>query len=297
MKLIECVPNFSEGRDNEKIEYIADAFRNKNGVKLLDHSADPDHNRMVITAAGEPQPLKEAVVKAIGRAVEVIDLREHQGVHPRIGAADVVPFIPLEDAEMADAVALSKEVAAEVSAAYSLPIFLYEESAQKEERKNLAYIRQGGFAALGERMAKDPAWKADFGPEHIHPSAGATAMGARKFLIAYNVNLKSNDLALAKAIAAKIRTAGGGLPSCKALGLELKEQGIVQVSMNLTDFNQTAIWQAYEAVKEEAAKAGVEVLASELIGLTPLEAVLECTRHYLRFENLDLSKILDLKLK
>lgn len=296
LKIIECVPNFSEGRDAAKMQKIAMAFANRPGVKLLDYSGDYDHNRMVVTAAGEPQALRQAALEAIGLAVENIDLRRHQGEHPRIGACDVMPFIPLYGVTEAEAQALVRDLADEAAARFDLPIFLYEHSAQRPERQNLANIRQGGFEALGQRIAGDPAWAPDFGPACIHPSAGATAMGVRAPLIAYNINLNSNDLALAKRIASKVRARDGGLPYCKALGIELAERGIVQVSMNMTDYRQTALWQAYEAVEHEANAAGVEILESELIGLSPLEAIIDCARHYLRFTNIDLEKILEMRI-
>jgi len=294
-KIMECVPNFSEGRDLQKIEKIANAFRGKTGVKLLDYSSDPDHNRSVITAAGEPQALKKAVIEAIGIAVELIDLTVHRGQHPRMGAVDVVPFIPLRNATMGEAIALSKSVAREVGERFNLPVFLYEKSASAPHRENLANVRSGQFEGLPGKMLQ-PGWKPDFGPETPHPTAGAVAVGARVPLIAYNVNLGTGDLEIARAIAEKVRHSGGGLRYCKAMGVALRERGITQVSMNLTDYTRTAIYQAQEMVRMEAKRYGVPVVGAEVIGLVPMEALADSAAYYLGIENFSMDRVLETKL-
>lgn len=236
---MECVPNFSEGRDLEKIDKIVNPFRGKEGVKLLDYSNDIDHNRLVVTVVGQPEALKEAVIEAIGIAVELIDLNHHQGQHPRMGAADVVPFIPIKGCTMDDAIALSREVGATVAERYNLPVFLYEKSASAPHRENLAAVRKGEFEGMAEKI-KLPEWHPDFGPAERHPTAGAVAIGARMPLVAYNINLDTPSLEIAHGIAKKIRFIGGGLRYCKAMGVELKERGITQVSINMTDYTKTA---------------------------------------------------------
>jgi glutamate formiminotransferase len=291
-KLIECVPNFSEGRDREKIERIVDAFRAKTGVKLLDYSSDSDHNRMVITAVGTPEGLKQAVIAAVGIALREIDLRSHQGEHPRLGAADVIPFIPLRQATMADAIALAGEVGQLLAERYELPVYLYEQSASAAHRRNLADVRRGEFEGLAAKI-KQPEWRPDFGPEAGHPTGGAAIVGARMPLIAFNVNLLSADLTVAQQIARKVRFSGGGLRCCKALGMELKSRGIVQVSMNLTDYTQTAIYQAVEMVRIEARRYGVAVAGCELIGLAPLQAVVDTAAYYLGLEGFTAAQILE----
>lgn len=294
-KIIECVPNFSEGCDAVKVEKIVDAFRGKKGVKLLDYSSDPDHNRSVITVAGEPTALKNAVIEAIGIAVELIDLTVHQGQHPRIGAVDVVPFIPLKNATMEEAIALSKSVASEVGRRFNLPVFLYGKSASASHRENLANVRSGQFEGLPGKMLQ-AGWKPDFGPETPHPTAGAVAIGARVPLIAYNVNIGTGDLAIAQAIAKKVRHIGGGLRYCKAIGVALKERGITQISMNLTDYTRTAIYQAQEMVRMEAKRYGVQVVGAEVIGLVPMEALADSAAYYLGIENFSMDQVLETRL-
>ena len=283
-KIVECVPNFSEGRDLDKIEQIVNVFRRKEGVKLLDYSNDRDHNRMVVTVIGEPEKLKNVIVEAIGVAIRIIDLTQHKGEHPRMGAVDVVPFIPIKNMSMEEVVALSKEVAQIVSEKYQLPVYLYERSATASHRENLASVRKGEFEGLADKM-KLPEWQPDFGLAFPHPTAGAVAMGARTFLIAYNINLNTNNLEIARNIAKKIRFSGGGLRFCKAMGVELKERNIVQVSMNLTDYTKTSIYQVFEMVRFEAQRYGVAIAGSELIGLMPLDALVDTTAYYLGLEN------------
>ena len=294
-RIMECVPNFSEGRDKAKVEQIADAFRGKEGVKLLDYSSDADHNRSVITVIGEPEALKTAVIDAVGRAVKLIDLTQHSGQHPRMGAVDVVPFIPIRNVTMEAAVALSKEVAEAVGNQFQLPVFLYEKSATATHRENLATVRKGEFEGLHEKMLL-PEWVPDFGPYAPHPTAGAVAIGARMPLVAYNVNLGTADLEIATAIAKKVRFVGGGLRYCKAMGVTLEERGITQVSMNLTDYTKTAIYRAHELVRIEAQRYGVPVVGAEVIGLVPMEALVDAAAYYLGLENFSMSQVLEAKL-
>ena len=294
-KIIECVPNFSEGSDKKKIEKLADVFRGKWGVKLLDYSGDSDHNRSVITVVGEPETLKNAVIEVIGKAVELIDLRKQSGQHPRMGSVDVVPFIPIKNVSMAEAVAISKEVAKEVGERYGVPTFLYEASASAPHRVNLANVRKGEFEGLLEKM-KLPEWKADYGPSSPHPTAGAIAIGARRPLIAYNINLSTNNIEIASAIAKKVRHSGGGLRYCKAMGVELKERNTAQVSMNLTNYTITSIYQVHEMVRMEAQRYGVNIIGSEIIGLVPMAALAESAAYYLGIENFSIKQVLENKL-
>lgn len=292
---MECVSNFSEGRDLEKIDKIVSPFRARQGVKLLDYSNDEDHNRLVVTVVGEPEALKEAVIEAIGVAVKLIDLNHHQGQHPRMGAADVVPFIPIKGCTMDEAIALSKEVGARVAEAYNLPVFLYEKSASAPHRENLAAIRKGEFEGMAEKIHQ-PEWKPDFGPAERHPTAGTVAIGARMPLVAYNINLDTPSLEIAHGIAKKVRFIGGGLRFCKAMGVELKERGITQVSMNLTDYSKTAIYRAHEMVRFEARRYGVNIVGSEIIGLVPMEALIDTAAYYLGLENFSMQQVLESRI-
>lgn len=292
---MECVPNFSEGRDLEKIDKIVNPFRGKEGVKLLDYSNDIDHNRLVVTVVGQPEALKEAVIEAIGIAVELIDLNYHQGQHPRMGAADVVPFIPIKGCTMDDAIALSREVGATVAERYNLPVFLYEKSASEPHRENLAAVRKGEFEGMAEKI-KLPEWHPDFGPAERHPTAGTVAIGARMPLVAYNINLDTPSLEIAHGIAKKIRFIGGGLRYCKAMGVELKERGITQVSINMTDYTKTALYQAIEMVRFEARRYGVNVVGSEIIGLVPMAALIDTSAYYLGLENFSMQQVLEARI-
>lgn len=294
-KIIECVPNFSEGRDLQKLEKILDVFRGRQNVKLLDYSSDEDHNRTVVTIVGEPGALKTAMVEAIGKAVELIDLTKHEGQHPRMGAVDVVPFIPIRNVTVEEADALAKEVAKEASEAYGLPFFLYEKSASAPHRENLANVRKGQFEGMAEKM-KDEQWIPDFGPHTIHPTAGVTAIGARMPLVAYNVNLATNNLEIASKIAKNVRFMNGGFRYVKALGIELEDRGIVQVSMNLTDYTRTSIYRVFETVKMEAERYGVNVVGSEIVGLLPLQAIVDTADYYLRLENFNFNQVLETRL-
>lgn len=290
--IMECVPNFSEGRDLSKVERIVDAFRGKEGVKLLDYSSDKDHNRTVVTVIGEIEPLGDAVVEAIGIAAQLIDLTRHQGEHPRMGAADVVPFIPIKNCTVQEADALAKRVGKEAAERFQIPSFLYEKSATAPHRENLAAIRKGQFEGMFEKM-KLPEWKPDFGPDAPHPTAGVFAVGARMPLVAFNVNLDTANLQIAKDIAARVRHSSGGYAFIKALGVMLEERRIAQVSMNLTDYTHTAVYRAYEAVKMEARRYGVNVVGTEIIGMVPMASLIDCAEYYLQVENFSLKQVLE----
>ena len=292
---MECVPNFSEGRDLQKIDKIVAPFRGKQGVKLLDYSNDEDHNRLVVTVVGEPEPLRDAVLEAIGVAVELIDLNHHQGQHPRMGAVDVVPFIPIRNVTMEEAVALSKEVGKEVAKRYNLPVFLYEKSASAPHRENLAAVRKGEFEGMAEKI-KQPEWHPDFGLAERHPTAGTVAIGARMPLVAYNINLNTPSLEIAHDIAKKIRFIGGGLRYCKAMGVELKDRGITQESINMTDYTRTSLYRAFELVRVEARRYGVSIVGSEIIGLVPMEALIDTASYYLGLENFSMEQVLEARM-
>lgn len=294
-KIIECVPNFSEGRDRQKIEAIVDSFRGKHNVKLLDYSNDEDHNRLVVTVVGEPEAVKDAVIEAVGKAVELIDMTKHQGQHPRMGAVDVVPFIPIRNVTQDEAVALSKEVAHIVAERYHLPVFLYEKSASAPHRENLAAIRKGEFEGMAEKIKQDE-WKPDFGPSERHPTAGVVAIGARMPLVAYNVNLGTSNLEIANSIAKKVRHIGGGLRYCKAMAVALEDRGITQVSMNLTDYTKTAIYRAHELVRIEANRYGVPIVGAEVVGLVPMEALVDTAAYYLGLENFSMNQVLETRI-
>ena len=294
-QIMECVPNFSEGRDLQKIDQIVSCFRARSGVKLLDYSNDEDHNRLVVTVVGEPEPLRQAVIEAIGTAVRLIDLNHHKGQHPRMGAVDVVPFIPIRGVTMDDAIALSKEVGQEVADKFNLPVFLYEKSATAPHRENLAAIRKGEFEGMAEKIHQ-PEWQPDFGPAERHPTAGTVAIGARMPLVAYNINLNTPSVEIAHDIAKKIRFIGGGLRYCKAMGVELKERGITQVSINMTDYTRTALYRAFELVRIEARRYGVSIVGSEIIGLVPMEALIDTASYYLGLENFSMQQVLEARI-
>ena len=295
-KIIECVPNFSvsEAKDKKTFDAIIDCFRDVEGVKLLDYSSDADHNRSVVTVIGEPEPLKEVMVTAIGTAVKLIDMTKHVGQHPRMGCVDVVPFIPIRGTTVEEADALAKEVATEAAEKFGQPFFLYEDSAKGlKHSANLATIRKGQFEGMAEKIASDPeTWTPDIGPSTIHPTGGATVIGARMPLIAYNINLSTSSVEIAQKIADKIRNIKGGFKYCKAMGvlLENKEdpsKNVAQVSMNLTNYTKTSIYTVFETVRMEARRYGVNVMGSEIIGLVPLQALVDCAAYYLGLNNLE----------
>jgi glutamate formiminotransferase len=293
--IIECVPNVSEGRDAEKIEAIAAALRAVPGVRLLDVSSDTAHNRSVLTFVGDAAAVRAGVRALFEAAVPRIDLSAHRGEHPRMGAVDVVPFIPIRGASVEECVALSREAGAEIAEKFGIPVYLYEESASAEGRRNLAEVRKGQFEGFAEKM-KDPRWKPDFGPDRPHSSAGAVAMGARAFLIAYNINLGTRELAIADRIAKAIRHLSGGFRYVKAMGVELAERGIVQVSINMTNYRRTPLHRVFECVRSEAERHGVAIVGSEIVGLAPAEAIYMAAEHYLRLERFSADQVLETKL-
>jgi glutamate formiminotransferase len=295
-KIVECVPNFSEGQRQDLLEEIAKVIKGVEKVRLLAYESDKDHNRSVFTFIGEPEGVRKAAFYAISKASELIDMNKHEGEHPRIGATDVVPFIPISEVSMDDCVELARTLGQEVAEKLKIPIFLYEYAASKPQRQNLANIRRGEYEGLKEAIVKDPDRKPDYGPSELHPTAGATVIGARMPLIAYNVNLNCDDIDIAKSIARAIRHSSGGLKYVKALGLEIKERGIVQVSMNLTNYQKTPVHRVFEMIKSEAARYGVDILGSEVIGLIPMDALVDTADFYLRIENFDKSQILENRL-
>jgi glutamate formiminotransferase len=296
MPIIECVPNVSEGRRTDVVESLGDAVRAVTGVHLLDSSSDPSHNRSVFTLAGPPDALKAAVIALFERAVSAIDLRSHSGEHPRIGAVDVVPFVPIEGVTMDECVALARATGEEVARRFQIPVYLYEEAATDPARRNLEDIRRGEFEGLQTKMAT-PQWTPDYGPRRPHPSAGASVIGARMPLIAYNINLATDRLDVAKKIAAAIRQSSGGFRFVKAMGVRLEDRGIVQVSMNLTNHDKTPIYRVFETVKREAARYGVNVLESEIVGLVPSAALFSVAEHYLQLASFNSRQVLESRLR
>jgi glutamate formiminotransferase len=284
-QIIECIPNFSEGRDLVKIEEIVSSFRGKKEIKLLDYSNDEDHNRLVVTVVGEPEAMLAALTEAVGKAILLIDLNSHEGQHPRMGAVDVIPFVPIKAISMDECVTLSKRLAETLYEKYQLPSFLYEKSAAEPHRENLAALRKGQFEGMREKV-KAPKWQPDFGVT-IHPTAGITAIGARMPLVAFNVNLNTNDISIADKIAKSVRHISGGLRYCKALGIELKDRQIVQVSMNMTDYTKTPLYRVFELIRIEAQRYGVSIVGSEIIGLVPMAALVDTASYYLGLDEVE----------
>lgn len=294
--LIECIPNVSEGRRDDVVARIsAAALAAGPGVLLLDSTSDRDHNRSVLTFLGDGPSLVRAMAGLAAAALEEIDLTKHQGGHPRLGAVDVIPFVPIRGATSADCVALARQLGERLAATYSLPVYLYEDAATSEGRRNLATIRKGEFEGLAKKMA-DPEWKPDYGPSRPHPTGGAVVVGARAPLIAYNVNLGTSDLALADRIAKAIRHVSGGYRFVKAMGVKLEERGIVQVSINMTNYEKTPLHRVFETVRSEAERHGVPVVGSEIVGLVPQPALLAAASHYLRLEGDPGPQVLENKL-
>ncbi len=291
--LVECVPNFSEGRDRGKVDAIVAAMKT-DGVYVLDREMDPDHNRCVITLVGEREAIQEAAIRGVGKAAELIDLCVHKGAHPRMGAADVVPFIPIDGVTIEDCVAMARHVGAEIWKRYQIPVYLYEAAATTPERQNLENIRRGQFEGIRAEIATNPARKPDFGEAKVHPTAGATVVGARKFLIAYNVFLSTPDVEIAKKIAKAVRFSNGGMRFVKGAGFLVR--GLAQVSMNLTDFEQTPVHRVFEMVKREAERYGVMPVSSEIVGLIPKKALEQAAEWFLQVENFDSSLILENRL-
>jgi glutamate formiminotransferase len=297
MAIIECIPNISEGRRPDIVNAIADAAASSApGVRLLNVSSDPAHHRSVITLAGDAAGLKQAVLTLFDRTLAEVDLTRHQGEHPRLGAVDVVPFVPIQGVTMADCVALAREVGAEVAARFRVPVYLYEEAATTSARRNLEDIRRGEFEGLAAKMAAAE-WRPDFGPSVPHPTAGATVIGARMPLIAYNINLATDRVEVAKKIASAVRHSSGGLRFVKAMGVLLDDRHIAQVSMNLTNFEKTPISRVFEFVKREAARYGVTVLESEVVGLVPQAALVAAAEYFLQLDGFSAAQVLENTLR
>ena len=288
-KLMECIPNISEGRRMELVEEFAEIVRAVPGVTLIDYSSDASHNRSVFTFLGDPEQVMEAAFRFAQHAVEKIDLRVHEGEHPRMGAVDVIPFVPIRDMDMAECVELSKKLGERLANELDLPVFLYEESASAPHRKNLAAIRKGQFEGMAAKVLEDQ-WHPDFGGNRIHPSAGVVAVGARQPLIAFNINLDTSDVSIAKRIAKIIREKDGGFRAVKALGVMLEERNIAQVSINMCDYKQTPLYRVLEFVRFEAARYGVHVVGTEIIGLAPMMAFVDAADYYLQIEKFDAPK-------
>jgi glutamate formiminotransferase len=296
MSIIESIPNVSEGRRQQVIERFAATIRKVGGVRLLDYSSDASHNRSVFTVVGDANSLKTATLELFDQALQAIDLREHRGEHPRLGAVDVVPFVPIQGITMQDCVALAKDVGATVAERFGVPVYLYEEASSNPLRKNLEDIRRGEFEGLAAKMAT-PGWAPDFGPPVPHPTAGASVIGARMPLIAYNINLNTDRLDVAKKIASAIRYSSGGLRYVKAMGIRIDDRNLAQVSMNLTNYDKTPIFRVFEMVKREAARYGVSILESEIVGLVPSAALVSSAEFYLQLERFSAEQILENKLR
>lgn len=293
-RIVECVPNISEGRDTTIINAIVDEVK-RFKVRLLDVESDRDHNRSVITYVGEPEEVEKATFALAAKAVELIDMEKHKGEHPRIGALDVVPFVPITGVDMKECIAMAERVGKRIWEELKVPVYLYEEAAKRPECQNLAEIRKGEYEGLKDAIAL-PARRPDFGETKLHPTAGATVVGAREPLVAFNVNLGTKDITIAKKIAQAVRFSSGGFRYVKAMGFDIKEKGYVQVSMNLTKFKGTPIFRVYEAIKAEADRYGVPIIGSEVIGLLPLEALVQCADFYLKLDNFKYDQILEVKL-
>lgn len=294
MRLLECVPNISEGRNPDKIASMAEEIIKHQKVRLLNISSDKDHHRSVFTFVGEPEAVKEAALSFALKAIDLIDMREHKGEHPRLGAVDVVPFVPIHGVEMEEAVGIAREFGKELGRR-GIPIFFYEEAALRTERRELPAIRKGEYEGLPEKL-KDPGWNPDEGPAVFNPKSGATVVGARFPLVAYNVNIRSEDVNLAKEIARKVRFKDGGFPHVRAMGVELKEKGMVQVSMNLTHYRVTNIPKVYEFIRTEAMKRGIEIEGSEIVGLVPLAVLEGVVQHYLKYPEFSTNQVIEQRI-
>ena len=294
--IVECVPNFSEGRKTETVERLARAISSVSTACVLDTHTDPDHNRSVITFVAAPEMIVEAALRAVGLAAELIDMRQHKGVHPRLGATDVLPFIPLSGVRMEDCTALAHQAGERIARELSIPVFFYERAALKPDRVNLEDVRRGALELLREQIAVDPNRAPDLGPLRVHETAGAIAIGARPFLIAFNTNLRTTDVSIARKIARAVRARAGGLPFVKALGFELSTRGLVQVSMNIVNYEVTGLTQAYNAVRREAERAGVEIVSTEIVGLIPEKALDKSAEYFQKLENFSENKIFEDRL-
>ena len=294
-KIIESVPNFSEGRREEVVRKIVSQAEETENVLVFDWSMDHDHNRSVVTVVGDPDAVSEAIFKMSKKAVELIDLRHHTGAHPRMGAVDVIPFVPIKNATLEECVELSKKVGKRVGEELRIPVYLYEKSATSSERSNLSKIRKGQFEGFFEKITL-PKWKPDFGPDEVHPSAGVVAVGAREYLIAFNVNLGTKNVDVANKIARAVRYSSGGYRFVKAMGVNLREKGIVQVSMNMTDYKKTPLFRVFETIKREAERYGVPVVGSEIIGMVPMDALVKTVKFYMGVDDLKEERVIENRL-
>ncbi len=288
-KLVECIPNFSEGKNEAVIEALVATAKSVPGVILLDYSSDTNHNRSVFTLVGEPESIAEVAFQLCKTASEKIDLTKHKGEHPRMGATDVIPFVPVKDVTMQECIEISKKVAERINKELSIPVFLYEESATKEARKNLATVRKGQFEGMQEKL-QQPEWEPDFGERKVHETAGVVAVGARMPLVAFNVNLSTSDITIANNIAKIVRASNGGFKYCKGIGVMLEERNVAQVSMNMVNYEGTPLYRVVELIRAEAKRYGVHVIGTEVIGLTPAKALIDCAEYYLQIENFDYKK-------
>ncbi|MTI48585.1 glutamate formimidoyltransferase [Sporosalibacterium faouarense] len=294
-KIVQCVPNFSEGRDKDIIEKIVEEVRKVEGTKLLDYAPDKDHNRCVVTFIGDPSAVKEAAFNLCKKASELIDMSKHSGEHPRMGATDVIPLIPISEVTMDECIDMSKELGEKIGNELGISVFLYEKSASATHRSNLAKVRKGQYEGMNEKM-KEEMWKPDFGPIELNTKSGVTAVGARMPLVAFNVNLDTNDLKIANKIARGIRGSSGGLKYCKAIGIEIKERDIVQVSMNMVDYTKTPLFRVFDLIEREANRYGVNVIGSEIIGLLPTAALINCADYYLKLEDFSDEQLLEKRI-
>ena len=295
-RLIECVPNFSEGRDAAKIDALVAAMKSLEGVYVLDRESDSDHNRCVITLAGEPEPVAEAALRGVGKALEIIDLTKHSGAHPRLGATDVVPFIPVDGVSIEECIVLARKVGNEIWNRYKIPVYFYESAATRPDRTNLENVRKGQFEGVREEVLKNPDRAPDVGDPRLHPSAGAVIVGARKFLIAYNINLNTPDVSIANKIAKAIRFSSGGLRYVKSMGVDLRARHVAQVSINMTDYEQTPLHRVFEMVRSEAARHGASIIGSEIVGLIPKRAIEMTADFFLQFENFSPEQVFENRL-
>ncbi|WP_346961841.1 glutamate formimidoyltransferase [Clostridium sp.] len=294
-RIVECIPNFSEGRDKEKIETIVNVFRGGEGVKLLDYSSDADHNRSVVTVVGEPEALEKAIINMAEKVYENIDMSTHTGAHPRMGALDVVPFVPIDGITMEECVEIANRVGRVIAERFNIPVYLYEKAATASHRENLATVRKGQYEGFFEKIKEDK-WAPDYGPKEVNVKGGCVAIAARQPLVAFNVNLGTDNLQIADTIAKTVRHLGGGLRFAKAMGVMLEDRNIAQVSMNLVNYEKTAVYRAFEMVKMEAKRYGVPVVGSEVIGLVPMAALINSAEYYLQIENFSMDQILERRI-
>ncbi len=294
-RIVQCVPNFSEGRDKEVIEKIIDEIRKVEGTKLLDYSPDKDHNRCVVTFIGTPEAVIDAAFNACKRASELIDMSKHTGEHPRMGATDVIPLIPITEVSVDECVEFSKKLGKRIGEELNISVFLYEKSASAAHRENLAKVRKGQYEGMAEKMKEDM-WKPDFGPDLLNVKSGVTAVGARMPLVAFNVNLDTDNLEVADKIARSVRGISGGFKYCKALGIEIKERNIVQITMNMVDYEKTPLYRVFDTIEREANRYGVNVIGSEIIGLVPMMALINCADYYLKIEDFSENQILEKRI-